>query len=178
MSLRRVLTEASKPSNQPSIGGQQASAFNAIDLVPERQYRQLCPRCSTGFAVVSSQPRDDRRRRRLDLGDRPVSFPIYAIGDVHGSLDLLLQAERKILADLAGSSSPLWSFSLATMSIADAIPAVFSSICCNRRRRRCVALLCAAITSSYSAIFLKIRKTTCTGWISGAARRFCPTASI
>ncbi|HCD83618.1 MAG TPA: serine/threonine protein phosphatase, partial [Agrobacterium sp.] len=31
-------------------------------------------------------PRDDRRRRRLDLGDRPVSFPIYAIGDVHGSL--------------------------------------------------------------------------------------------
>lgn len=51
-------------------------------------------------------PRDDRRRRRLDLGDRPVSFPIYAIGDVHGSLDLLLQAERKILADMAGSSSP------------------------------------------------------------------------
>ncbi|MFK3781083.1 metallophosphoesterase family protein [Agrobacterium sp. NPDC089420] len=50
--------------------------------------------------------RDDRRRRRIDLGDKPASFPIYAIGDVHGSLDLLLQAERKILADLAGNPSP------------------------------------------------------------------------
>ncbi|UXT51985.1 serine/threonine protein phosphatase [Agrobacterium tumefaciens] len=51
-------------------------------------------------------PRDDRRRRRLDLGDKPASFPIYAIGDVHGCLDLLLQAERKILTDLAPDPSP------------------------------------------------------------------------
>ena len=50
--------------------------------------------------------RDDRRRRRIDLGDKPASFPIYAIGDVHGSLDLLLQAERKILADLGPDPSP------------------------------------------------------------------------
>ncbi|KQY45182.1 serine/threonine protein phosphatase [Rhizobium sp. Root491] len=51
-------------------------------------------------------PRDDRRRRRIDLGDKSPSFPIYAIGDVHGSLDLLLQAEQKILADLASNPSP------------------------------------------------------------------------
>ncbi|NTE83264.1 serine/threonine protein phosphatase [Agrobacterium tumefaciens] len=50
--------------------------------------------------------RDDRRRRRIELGDKPASFPIYAIGDVHGSLDLLLQAERKILADLGPDPSP------------------------------------------------------------------------
>ena len=50
--------------------------------------------------------RDDRRRRRIDLGDKPASFPIYAIGDVHGSLDLLLQAERKILADRGPDPSP------------------------------------------------------------------------
>ena len=51
-------------------------------------------------------PREARRRRRVELGDRLTSFPIYAIGDVHGSLDLLLQAEQKILADLAGDRSP------------------------------------------------------------------------
>ncbi|WP_425961595.1 metallophosphoesterase family protein [Rhizobium nepotum] len=51
-------------------------------------------------------PRDDRRRRRIDLGEKSPSFPIYAIGDVHGSLDLLLQAEQKILADLASNPSP------------------------------------------------------------------------
>lgn len=50
--------------------------------------------------------RDDRRRRRIDLGDRPISFPIYAIGDIHGSLDLLLQAERRILTDMGPAPSP------------------------------------------------------------------------
>lgn len=57
---------------------------------------------------VRKQPpsHDDRGRRRIDLGQNPPAFPIYAIGDVHGSLDLLLQAEQNILADLAGHASP------------------------------------------------------------------------
>lgn len=67
----------------------------------------------------------------MDLGDKPTSFPIYAIGDVHGCLDLLLQAERKILADLGPDPSPLWSFSLETISIADRIPAVSSTTFCS-----------------------------------------------
>ncbi|MFK0385446.1 metallophosphoesterase family protein [Agrobacterium sp. NPDC090273] len=39
-------------------------------------------------------------RRRIDLGDVAAPFPLYAIGDVHGRLDLLLDAERKIMLDL------------------------------------------------------------------------------
>lgn len=39
-------------------------------------------------------------RRRLDFSDKINSRPIYAIGDVHGRLDLLLKAERKIFQDM------------------------------------------------------------------------------
>lgn len=39
-------------------------------------------------------------RRRIDLGAGTSAFSLYAIGDVHGRLDLLLDAERKIMNDL------------------------------------------------------------------------------
>lgn len=40
------------------------------------------------------------KRRRIDLGSAAQSFPVYAIGDVHGRLDLLKQAETKIAEDI------------------------------------------------------------------------------
>jgi len=39
-------------------------------------------------------------RRRLCLTDHPSLYPIYAIGDVHGCLDQLIDAEARILQDL------------------------------------------------------------------------------
>ncbi|WP_165225693.1 metallophosphoesterase family protein [Affinirhizobium pseudoryzae] len=39
-------------------------------------------------------------RRRLNLGATFPSYPIYAIGDVHGCLDLLQDAEERILLDM------------------------------------------------------------------------------
>lgn len=44
--------------------------------------------------------------RRVDLGERSPAFPIYAIGDVHGCLDLLLNAEQKIAADMERNKTP------------------------------------------------------------------------
>lgn len=47
-------------------------------------------------------------RRRIDLGDGDPPGAIYAIGDVHGCLDLLVTAEQKILRDVeAGNSTGL-----------------------------------------------------------------------
>lgn len=40
-------------------------------------------------------------RRRLHLDDHPSLYPIYAVGDVHGCLDQLLDVEARILDDLA-----------------------------------------------------------------------------
>lgn len=40
-------------------------------------------------------------RRRIDLGDEPPPYPIYAIGDVHGCFDLLRAAEQRIADDIA-----------------------------------------------------------------------------
>lgn len=97
---------------------------------------------------------------------------------MHGSLDLLLQAERKILADLEPDPSPRWSSCWVIMSIAGAIPAAFSNICCKRRPRRFAVSPFAATMSSSSTTFSKIRRKTCTGWILAAARRFCLTGSI
>lgn len=39
-------------------------------------------------------------RRRIDLGDEPADYPIYAIGDVHGCLIELQRAEARIAADI------------------------------------------------------------------------------
>ncbi len=39
-------------------------------------------------------------RRRIDLGDEPATYPIYAIGDVHGCLAELQQAEGRIAEDI------------------------------------------------------------------------------
>jgi serine/threonine protein phosphatase 1 len=39
-------------------------------------------------------------RRRIDLGDETATYPIYAIGDVHGCLRELHDAERRIAEDI------------------------------------------------------------------------------
>ena len=43
-------------------------------------------------------------RRRLDLGSAHLIKPIYVIGDVHSCLDMLLDAEARIRADLTGTN--------------------------------------------------------------------------
>lgn len=40
------------------------------------------------------------RRQRIDLGEENPSYPIYAIGDVHGRIDLLQHAESLVAGDL------------------------------------------------------------------------------
>lgn len=45
-------------------------------------------------------------RRRIDLGDEPATYPIYAIGDVHGCLAELQQAEARIAADVRRTGRP------------------------------------------------------------------------
>lgn len=56
---------------------------------------KLGARTAATTAITAS-----RSRRRIDLGDDIPAYSIYAIGDVHGRLDLLLAAEKKIEADL------------------------------------------------------------------------------
>lgn len=55
--------------------------------------RKLLTRESRTASAVSG-------RRRINLGETLPPFSLYAIGDVHGCLDLLLDAERKIANDL------------------------------------------------------------------------------
>lgn len=43
------------------------------------------------------------QRPRIDLGDRRPRCPIYAIGDVHGRLDLLKNAEVRIADDISAT---------------------------------------------------------------------------
>ncbi|SMF51039.1 serine/threonine protein phosphatase 1 [Xaviernesmea oryzae] len=40
------------------------------------------------------------RRRRIDLGPNPPGYPIYVIGDVHGCINELKDAEARIAADI------------------------------------------------------------------------------
>lgn len=44
-------------------------------------------------------------RRRIHLADHPSLYPIYAIGDVHGCLDQLIDAEARILQDLESTGN-------------------------------------------------------------------------
>lgn len=57
-----------------------------------------------GLAGLFSRQRAERDRpsprRRIDLGDKPPNYPIYAIGDVHGCLEHLLRAEDRIATDI------------------------------------------------------------------------------
>lgn len=46
-----------------------------------------------------------QRRRRINLADHSSLYPIYAIGDVHGCLDQLIDAEARILQDLESSGN-------------------------------------------------------------------------
>jgi serine/threonine protein phosphatase 1 len=48
----------------------------------------------------------ERRRRRIDLGGEPLPYPVYAIGDVHGCLDLLKKAEAVIVDDMKRLGRP------------------------------------------------------------------------
>lgn len=45
-------------------------------------------------------------RRRIDLGDEPPTYPVYAIGDVHGCLNELRAAEIRIADDIERSQRP------------------------------------------------------------------------
>lgn len=56
-----------------------------------------------GARAATTAASGSRSRRRIDLGDDMPAYSIYAIGDVHGRLDLLLAAERKIEADLVAT---------------------------------------------------------------------------
>lgn len=48
----------------------------------------------------------EARRRKLDLASNPTRYPIYAIGDVHGCLNELKQAEETIARDIRQSGRP------------------------------------------------------------------------
>lgn len=54
-------------------------------------------------SLFGKRPRKDpvSVRRRLDLGEVPPQYSLYAIGDIHGCLDLLRDAEDRIAADMA-----------------------------------------------------------------------------
>ncbi len=59
------------------------------------------------FSLFSSSEKVPRvRRRRIDLGSSHPPYSIYAIGDVHGRLDLLLEAEHRIRADIRKCGRP------------------------------------------------------------------------
>lgn len=45
-------------------------------------------------------------RRRIDLGNEPATYPLYAIGDVHGCLSELQTAESRIAADIQNTGRP------------------------------------------------------------------------
>jgi serine/threonine protein phosphatase 1 len=46
------------------------------------------------------------KRRRIDLGSATPSYPIYVIGDVHGCLKELKNAEAQIAVDISSSQRP------------------------------------------------------------------------
>ncbi|RWX75764.1 serine/threonine protein phosphatase [Neorhizobium lilium] len=54
-------------------------------------------------------PEQAAPRRRIDMGDNPPAYPIYAIGDIHGCMDQLQRAEEKIATDIevSGQSGPV-----------------------------------------------------------------------
>lgn len=53
--------------------------------------------------AAGREPKIAEARRRLDLGDREPDYAIYAIGDVHGCIDLLRSAENAIYEDIGKS---------------------------------------------------------------------------
>ena len=49
---------------------------------------------------AAPQAATEHRRQRIDLGPQIPHYPIYAIGDVHGRIDLLQHAESLVAGDL------------------------------------------------------------------------------
>ncbi|SIQ00508.1 serine/threonine protein phosphatase 1 [Rhizobium sp. RU35A] len=45
-------------------------------------------------------------RQRLDLGEQPPAYAIYAIGDIHGCIRELIEAEHRIMSDIEASGVP------------------------------------------------------------------------
>jgi serine/threonine protein phosphatase 1 len=54
----------------------------------------------------ASPTHQEQRRRQFDLGRDPPPYPVYAIGDVHGCLDLLKKAEAAIVDDMRRLGRP------------------------------------------------------------------------
>lgn len=52
------------------------------------------------FSARKTDQNNRPPRRRIDLGDALPPYPVYAIGDVHGCLGLLKQAEETIARDI------------------------------------------------------------------------------
>jgi serine/threonine protein phosphatase 1 len=65
--------------------------------------KKLFRRLLRGPKVV---PSNSPPRRRVDLGDHPPTYSLYAIGDVHGCIDQLRDAEEKIARDIAETGKP------------------------------------------------------------------------
>jgi serine/threonine protein phosphatase 1 len=51
-------------------------------------------------------PKPTSARRRIDLGAGEPQYPLYVMGDVHGCLNELLEAENRIRADIQESGQP------------------------------------------------------------------------
>ncbi|MEJ8309308.1 metallophosphoesterase [Agrobacterium larrymoorei] len=52
-------------------------------------------------AFFKKKQKTTTARRRIDTGDQEPSYPIYAIGDIHGCIDLLRDAESRIVNDMS-----------------------------------------------------------------------------
>ncbi len=68
--------------------------------------RKFLRRLLRGRRTVSDRDPLAPARRRINLGERPPNYSIYAIGDVHGCIDQLRDAETKIARDIAETGMP------------------------------------------------------------------------
>ncbi|MCX8998430.1 serine/threonine protein phosphatase [Rhizobiaceae bacterium BDR2-2] len=57
------------------------------------------------FGLGQEKEETTRRRRRIELDFGVIPGPIFAIGDIHGRVDLLRDAERRIFANLEATGA-------------------------------------------------------------------------